>query len=567
MPFINTLTRRDFMQRALLGGAGLGLAALTNVPPFAARALAEGTIGLSGKKLLFVFLRGGNDGLGSLIPVQDSAYSSSIRSTTLIAKDGATDYAATPGTADFPTSPGATATFNYTSAIRLGNGFAALHPGLKFLAPVYNAGDLALIHRVGYPKQSRSHFDSQNYWENGLPNNNVSKEGILYRTIIESGLAGTSPLSAVSIQSALPVLLRGSGAALTNLTDPLRYDLLGVPNSNTSGDIKATNALLNAQSTPFPDKKSRAFLSLQYDGLLKTLSIFSSINFTEAGNTYVDDVNTDGGSNPYYLFPTSQAKNGGYAFNGNNTAKYVVDQSGTANSFFGSLKAAALILNHTDAVIAGTEMGGFDTHDNQGGATGLHATLQQRIGWALYGLRKYFQIYGRLGSAPASGAKCAWSDVVVVLLTEFGRTTIQNTSGGTDHAEAGVMFLAGGGVKGVGKSGRVTGVVGCHPGGTGVHPSDTAAPWISGPANQAGGVDGSMFGVSDRYLKRSVDYRSVLGKVIRDHLGATQNQLNRIIPGYANEAQEHLLTGGTVTTPIESSGVNTPIIGEPDVLV
>ncbi len=567
MPFINTLTRRDFVQRSLLGGAGLGLAALANVPPFAARALAEGSIGLNGKKLLFVFLRGGNDGLGSLVPVQDSAYSSSIRTNTLIAKDGATDYSATPGTADFPTSPGATATFNYANAIRLGNGFAALHPGLKFLAPVYNAGDLALIHRVGYPKQSRSHFDSQNYWENGLPNNNVSKEGILYRTIIESGLASTSPLSAVSIQSALPVLLRGSGAALTNLTDPLRYDLLGVPNSSVTGDVKATNALLSAQSTPFPDKKSRAFLSLQYDGLLKTLSIFSSINFTETGNTYVDDLPTDGGSVPYSLFPTSQAKNGGYTANGNSTGKYVVDQSGTTNSFFAGLKAASLILNHTDAVIAGTEMGGFDTHYYQGGATGAHANLQQRIGWALYGLRKYFQIYGRLGSAPASGAKCAWSDVVVVLLTEFGRTTIENTSRGTDHAEAGVMFLAGGGVKGVGKSGRVTGVVGCHPGGTGVHPSDTLAPWISGPANQAGSVDGSMFGISDRYLKRSVDYRSVLGRVIRDHLGATQNQLNRIIPGYANEAQGHLLTGGTVTTPIESSGVNTPIIGEPDILV
>ena len=49
MPYINTLTRRDFIQRSLLGGAGLGLAALANVPPFAARALAEGSIGLNGK--------------------------------------------------------------------------------------------------------------------------------------------------------------------------------------------------------------------------------------------------------------------------------------------------------------------------------------------------------------------------------------------------------------------------------------------------------------------------------------------------------------------------------------
>jgi len=64
-----------------------------------------------------------------------------------------------------------------------------------------------------------------------------------------------------------------------------------------------------------------------------------------------------------------------------------------------------------------------------------------------------------------------------------------------------------------------------------------------------------------------VDYRSVLGRVVRDHLGATQNQLNRIIPGYANEAQEHLLAGGTVTSPIESTNVSTQIIGEPDILV
>jgi hypothetical protein len=71
-----------------------------------------------------------------------------------------------------------------------------------------------------------------------------------------------------------------------------------------------------------------------------------------------------------------------------------------------------------------------------------------------------------------------------------------------------------------------------------------------------------MFGVQGRYLKRCVDYRSVLGEIIRDHLGATQNQLNNIIPGYANEAQEHLLNGGTVSAPIESQGVNTPVRGE-----
>ncbi|HEU0039812.1 MAG TPA: hypothetical protein VFR76_11110, partial [Verrucomicrobiae bacterium] len=49
--------------------------------------------------------------------------------------------------------------------------------------------------------------------------------------------------------------------------------------------------------------------------------------------------------------------------------------------------------------------------------------------------------------------------------------------------------------------------------------------------------------VTAGYLRRSCDFRSVLGEVIRDHLGATQNQLNRIIPGYANPG-ENLLAGG-----------------------
>src|SRR4029453_47337 len=92
-----------------------------------------------------------------------------------------------------------------------------------------------------YPRQSRSHFDSQNYWENGNPNNNLSKDGIFYRTIIESGLANSAPLTGVSIQSSLPLILRGSDAAMTNLTSPTRYDLLGVP--TPGGDNKAFNSI------------------------------------------------------------------------------------------------------------------------------------------------------------------------------------------------------------------------------------------------------------------------------------------------------------------------------------
>jgi uncharacterized protein (DUF1501 family) len=534
MQQINLITRRGFFDRTMKVGLGVALSSLVDIPLVMKRALAEGSIGHgpNRKKLLFIFLRGANDGLNSVIPIQDSAYNTANRPDILIPKDPGTDYSAT-GSCDFPTGAAGDPTFGYANAIRLGNGFAALHPSLKFLAPVFNpggsgkaTGDLAIIHRVGYPRQSRSHFDSQNFWETGSPHNSLVRDGIFYRTLVESGLTGTEPLTGVSIQSGLPLLLRGSGAAMTNLTDPNRYDLLGIPNT-VAGNMKADNALMEANGFPFPEKKNRQLLSLQYDNLVRTLSVFADINFSESGNTFVDDVATDNDF-PYHLFPTTNAKNGGWTRPGGGTdgAKYVVDTG--SYTFFNRLKAAALILNKTDALIAGTEFGGFDTHNNQGGVTGSHANLQRRIAWAIYALRKYFTNYAD---------KAHWNNLVVVTLSEFGRTTVQNSDFGTDHAEAGAMFVAGGPVRG--------GLYGCSP--------NDSIPWVTGQT-------GSMFAVSNRYLQRTADYRSVLGELIRDHLGATQGQLNRIIPGYANEAAEHLRLGGTVAPPVDIRA--TPIVGE-----
>ncbi|MBI3878224.1 MAG: DUF1501 domain-containing protein, partial [Verrucomicrobia bacterium] len=415
----NILTRRGFLDRSTKIGLGVALSTLTDIPLVMKRALAEGNIGLNGKKLIFIWLRGGMDGLNTVIPVQDSAYNATNRPNILIPADTGTNYSTVTGACDFPQA-GSNPTFDsYPYAIRLGNGFAALHPSLKFLAPVYNAGDLALIHRVAYAAQSRSHFDSQNYWENGNPNNNLIKDGIFYRTMLESGLAATAPLTGVSIQSALPLILRGSGAAMTNLTDPTRYNLLGVPNS-TAGNTKADNALNSANQIPFPDKLNRQLLSLQYQNLNSTLAIFAAMDFSETGNTFVDDTATDGDV-PYYLFPTTNAKNGGYAAHGSSTSKYVVDTG--AYGLFATLTAAALILNKTDAIIAGTEFSGFDTHNSQGAVIGTHPNLLRRLGWAIYGLRKYFQIYGKGGSAGDTSAKVSWNDVVIVTLSEFGRTT------------------------------------------------------------------------------------------------------------------------------------------------
>ena len=561
MQHFNIITRRGFLDRSLKIGLGVALATLTDIPFVLKRALAEGSIGVTGpdgkvKKLLFIFLRFGNDGLNSLIPIEDPVYALN-RPKIGIPKSGtaAPDYYSTAtglmddytGMTGFP-----------TEAIRGGNGFAALHPSLKYLAPVHNAGDLALIHRVGYPRQSRSHFDSQIYWENGNPNNNVSKDGIFYRAMIESGLTSSNAFTGISIQSALPLLLRGSDAAMTNLSDPTRFKLLGVPNS-TAGIAKATNNIFAANNFTLPEKKNRELLSAQYKNHKTAMDqIGDGTIFTDTSNIFMDD------ATGYHLFPTSNAKNAG-----GDVAKYVVDTG--AYSFFTNLKAAALFLNKTDAIIAGTELGGFDTHNNQilpsdpitmlpNRFEGDHAKLQKRIAWAMYGLRKYFTQFAD---------KASWNNTIVVTLSEFGRTSAENGTLGTDHAEAGPMFVAGGAVKGYGKNGRTTGIFGCH---TSDSYNGNSVGWTPGqvipdpdPLKPPNIKNGTMFGVSSSYLKRSIDYRSVLGEIIRDHLGATQAQLNRIIPAYA-VAGQMLQNGGATTNTTAEKTDGTTIAGELDLV-
>lgn len=96
-----------------------------------------------------------------------------------------------------------------------------------------------------------------------------------------------------------------------------------------------------------------------------------------------------------------------------------------------------------------------------------------------------------------------WDKTVVVTLSEFGRTTIQNGSGGTDHAAASCLFAQGGPVNGA--------VYNCD-----------ASTWPSGV----------MFGVNNRYLLERTDYRAVFWEILRDHMGADPASVEAVFPGY-----------------------------------
>ena len=102
MQHFNIITRRGFLDRSFKIGLGVALSTLVDIPLVVKRALAEGTIGLNGKKLLFIFLRGANDSLNSVIPIQDSAYATS-RPKLKILPDQLTDYTVA-GPCDFPSN-------------------------------------------------------------------------------------------------------------------------------------------------------------------------------------------------------------------------------------------------------------------------------------------------------------------------------------------------------------------------------------------------------------------------------------------------------------------------------
>ena len=218
-----------------------GLASMVNIPHFLQQALAEGNIGISGKKLLFIFLRGGNDGLNNIVPIQDPSYAA-FRQSIGIPKDPAVSYNVATGQCD---NPGMLQPFG----IRLGNGFAALNPNLYDLAPLYNTGRLALIHRVAYRSQSRSHFDSEIYWEKGSDGTSAQRlisDGMFYRTIVESGWNQSHSLAGVSFQTNMPQSLRGE-QPMTNLSSINRYNLIGVsgPTSVTNGVTVAADRLIS----------------------------------------------------------------------------------------------------------------------------------------------------------------------------------------------------------------------------------------------------------------------------------------------------------------------------------
>ena len=459
-------------RRTFLKGSGLTLAGfgLTSLFPGAIMRHAMAAGG-NDNRFMFIFLRGGNDGLNTVIPHGDPDYNVTNRGAIYIDPVDAIDL----------------------------NGFASLHPGLADLMDSYNAGDLAVIHQAGYPYASASHFDGQRIWENGNPADSQSLEGWLYRTIVENSFTDGAVVPAISAQSNQPVLLRGSRPFI-NVADPDNFDL-SLP---FLGEPLRTKVV---QSWP-PHFAGLQGLAPYGPILARTgLEIASFVSEFDAWDQAGWDPK-DPDNPTWSLFPVSFATNPDDP-SGPNGKKF---RAGSYQ-FFQDLKICALASLESDPAsnangtsVTGTQLAGWDLHTGQGGVGGRHHEL---LSWLAYGMRSLRIVLSGAALDPRNYTS-VWDKTVISTMSEYGRTSSYNGNGGTDHGKASCLLAQGGAVNG------------------GVYLCDGSS-WPTGTMYSVGSGPGT--GVK-RYVAPGVDFRSIFWEIMRDHLGASPASVEATFPGY-----------------------------------
>jgi uncharacterized protein (DUF1501 family) len=327
------------------------------------------------------------------------------------------------------------------------DGFFGLHPSLAPLKPLYDRGLLAPIHAVGSPSTTRSHFDAQDYMETGTPDVKGTSDGWLNRylavkgTCDECNLAKT-PFRAVSLTPQTPRILEGPSPTVAM-------------NSLDEFSVRATGSSAE-----------------RLEALYRTGSA-DLVHGT--GTEMFDAVKMLRSANPQkYL-----AQNG---------ADYPRSQFGQR-----LLQIAQLIKSNVGLEIAFADVGGWDTHVNQGSSTGQ---LAQRL-----------TDFSQSIAALVTDLGDRMDDVVIMTMSEFGRMARENGNRGTDHGHAGALFVIGGHVKG----GKVHG------------------KWPGLEQEQL---------YEGRDLALTTDFRSVFAEVVSHHLGA--RALDRVFPGFAASPRDFL---------------------------
>lgn len=363
------LSRRGFIKGGGLALIGVGL--VGGIPTFAMEAaLSEKKTCLFKKTkiLVCIFQRGAMDGLMAITPFTDSNLQMARPNLFMSAAAN---------------SPNGNAPL-----IDLDGRFG-MHPMMKSFEPFYRDGRLAIVHGIGSPNNTRSHFDAQDYMESGTPFNKGTASGWLNRAAGLIPQDHITPFQAVSLTSALPRSFYGDTPciAIANLQD-FTLQLRGNPMS------------VNAASTSFEELYDETT-----PGLLQ-----------QTGKESFDALK---------LLKQSDIKN----YQPANQAVYPSTALGNAMK-----QIAQLIKMDVGLEVAFAEHGGWDTHFNQGTATGIFANNAADLSNSI--------------SAFWIDLGAYQDDVTVMTMTEFGRTVHQNGTGGTDHGRASCNFILGNQVMG-----------------------------------------------------------------------------------------------------------------------
>jgi uncharacterized protein (DUF1501 family) len=184
------LSRRFFLKTS-----GIAVASFASAPSFLVRTAFAQEPARTGKDhpiVIAIFQRGAADGISMAVPYGDRHYQS-LRPQIQIPSPNAGGGAET--------------------AIDL-DGFFGLHPALAALKTIYDEGHLAVVHAVGSPDNTRSHFDAQDYMESGAPGNKSIGDGWLNRLMQANKESNPSLFRAVALRANMPRSLMGSAPAV-----------------------------------------------------------------------------------------------------------------------------------------------------------------------------------------------------------------------------------------------------------------------------------------------------------------------------------------------------------------
>ncbi len=411
-----------FDRRAFLKAGGIALFTLGQGPAFLERtAWAAPAPGPNGRRkvLVSIFQRGAMDGLMAVSPTSDTALQKLRPRLAMSAAKSA----------------GAEALHD------LGVGFA-LHPAFAELLPYWQERRLAIVHAVGSPDTTRSHFDAQDYMESGCPGRKGAPDGWLNRVAGQLGHDAT-PFRAVSMTAALPRSLYGKEPALA-LTN-LRSFKVDLPGAQGAAEVAG-----------------QGFEALYQQTSEDVLRNTAADTFAAAGELSKLDVS--------HYVPSANAR-------------YPRSPLGKSLQ-----QIAFLIKSEVGLEVAFAESGGWDTHVQQGTTRGSFARGARDLAQSIAAFER------DLGALR--------DDVVLMTMTEFGRTAEENGSGGTDHGHGSCLFVLGNEVDG----GKVHGPF----------------PGLSRDALYEG-----------RDLAVTTDFRAVFSDVAMRHFGIEDGK--DLFPGYGGK--------------------------------